>query len=127
MRKYHVQAISKWKYPGAPVEEWKHFPHELTDKHAFNMKIATLALNGRRLITTKTCFLGLAPEETQNGDVVAVLYGCNFPVVLRRSGSAFKYIGECYIDGLMDGEAIEAQKRGENQRRRLPSARTERV
>jgi hypothetical protein len=79
------------------------------------MRIATLALNGRRLITTMTGFLGLAPEETQNGDVVAVLYGCNFPVVLRRSGSAFQYIVECYIDDLMDGEAIKGQKPGEYQ------------
>lgn len=114
MRSYHVHSISKYRHPGAPVE-WKHTPYELTQEHNRNIRLASIALDGRRLITTETGFLGLAPDETQTGDTVAVLYGCNYPVILRRCQSGFRYIGECYIDGLMDGEAVEAESRGEYQ------------
>ena len=68
---------------------------------------------GRRLISTrKNKLLGLAPAETKNSDVIAILYGCSVPVVLRQvpdpSGDEilYKLIGECYIDGMMDGQAL---------------------
>lgn len=72
-----------------------HYPFELTENHAVNIGISKLALDSRKLITTNTEFLGLTPEETWSGDVIAVLYGCNFPIVLRRFERAFKYVGEC--------------------------------
>jgi hypothetical protein len=65
------------------------------------------------LATTEKRHLALVPEEAREGDRVAVLYGCNFPVLLRPDGDAFRYIGECYVDGLMDGEAIEAREKGD--------------
>ncbi|KAF2107869.1 hypothetical protein BDV96DRAFT_606141 [Lophiotrema nucula] len=80
MRKYRVEAISKYKYPGAPVDEWRHHPHELTEKHSANIHISRLALDGRKLITTETGFLGLAPEETRRGDVIAVYMTVIFPL-----------------------------------------------
>jgi hypothetical protein len=72
-----------------------------------------IGIEGRKLITTRTGWLGLAPEESEIGDIIAILFGCNYPVVLRPSSNDFKYIGECYVDGLMDGEAVEAATRGE--------------
>ncbi|KAF2025760.1 hypothetical protein EK21DRAFT_92947 [Setomelanomma holmii] len=67
----------------------------------------------RRIVTTKTGFLGLAPAEAEAGDSIAIPYGCDNPVVLRSCKDGYRYVGECYIDGLMDGEAIEAVERGE--------------
>ena len=72
-----------------------------------------MALQYRRLVTTETGFLGLAPDEVEVGDTVAVILGCNFPVLLRPFDNGYKYVGECYVDGVMDGEAIEATNRGE--------------
>lgn len=77
--------------------------------------------------------LGLAPSEAQEGDLVCIIFGCSVPLVLRdrlQSGRAEKcanplpdpegnpspdpegnsglytLIGECYVDHMMDGEAI---------------------
>lgn len=83
------------------------------------MELAVISIQYRRLVTTQTGFLGLVPEETQQGDVIAVMYGCNFPVVLRPDGDRFKVVGECYVDGLMSGEAMEAKDRGEYQEVKL--------
>ena len=66
------------------------------------------------MITTEKGFLGLAPEAVQKGDVVVIVYGCNFPVVLRRHGDMYRVIGESYVDGIMDGELMEATERGKH-------------
>jgi hypothetical protein len=88
-------------------------PQDLTEDHKKNVTLAAITLEGRKLVTTATGFVGLAPEAAQKNDVVAVLFGCSFPVVLRPFERSFKYIGECYVDGLMRGEAIGAMERGE--------------
>jgi hypothetical protein len=90
---------------------------ELLNQMAFDMHLVVLTLNRRRLVTTSGGYLGLAPEEVRKGDVIAVLYGCNFPVVLRPCGNGYLVIGECYIDDVMDGELIEAKDRGEFEER----------
>lgn len=86
---------------------------EITRECVSAMLMAVLTLIGRRMITTTVGYLGLAPEEVQEHDVVAILYGCNFPVVLRPHGDSYLLIGECYVDGIMDGEIMEAKERGE--------------
>jgi hypothetical protein len=46
------------------------------------------------------------------GDVVCVLAGHDYPVVLRRKDSHFVLIGVCSVIGLMDGEAMELVRAG---------------
>lgn len=84
----------------------------LTDHHMDNIGLCCIGLRGRKLVTTASGYLGLVPDDTRIEDILAVMPGCNFPVVLRRCSRGFKYIGECYVDGLMDGEAFEAVSRG---------------
>ncbi len=70
----------------------------------------------RRLVTTERDLLGLAPAEAKKRDLICILYGCSVPVVLRRhcdyktGQEFFQFIGECYVHGLMDGEAFDIQK-----------------
>lgn len=61
----------------------------------------------RRLTVTEKGYLGMAASRTQKGDLVVVLFGCNIPVILREGGEGnFEFVGECYVDGFMDGEAM---------------------
>lgn len=105
---------------GAPEDQGSARPlrvndieHAYSNHHASNLRRAVVALHRRRLFTTQTGYLGLAPEEVCVGDSIAVLLGCNHPVVLRPGKEGLRYIGECYVHGLMDGEAVEAATRGE--------------
>lgn len=52
---------------------------------------------------------GLCPPKSREGDFVCILYGCSVPVVMRESGSGryMTLIGEAYVHGKMDGEALE--------------------
>jgi Heterokaryon incompatibility protein (HET) len=69
----------------------------------------------------KSTLIGLAPEQVELNDVVCVLHGCSVPVVLRKidhneteaDGNSharralYELVGECYIHGMMDGEAFD--------------------
>jgi hypothetical protein len=52
--------------------------------------------------------LGLGPEITREVDIVAVLSGCDLPFVLRPEWGHYKLVGECYVEGIMHGEALVA-------------------
>jgi hypothetical protein len=66
----------------------------------------------RRLMVSNRGFLGLAPDRSQKGDLVCILFGCSVPVVLRKTADSTKFvlIGECYVDGYMAGEAVGDNK-----------------
>ncbi|MCJ1451337.1 hypothetical protein MMC28_001673 [Mycoblastus sanguinarius] len=71
----------------------------------------------RRLVITEHQLLGLVPEETKKYDLICILYGCSVPVVLRKledpatSEEYFEFVGECYVHGIMDGEAFALQRK----------------
>lgn len=52
---------------------------------------------------------GLGPRETRAGDFICILHGCSVPVVLRRTDGLdeWRLVGECFVYGLMDGEAMD--------------------
>lgn len=49
---------------------------------------------------------GLAPSDAQDNDRVCILAGCTVPVLLRPQGDHYRLIGETFIYGKMDGEAM---------------------
>jgi hypothetical protein len=57
-------------------------------------------------------YAGLVPAGAAVGDSICVLHGGKVPFVLRETSrkGVFKMIGECYIHGLMYGEALELQE-----------------
>jgi hypothetical protein len=67
---------------------------------------ASLMMNRRRLFVTERSITGLAPWDAEVGDLICVLLGCRFPVVLREREGLFELIGEAYVTGHMDGEII---------------------
>jgi hypothetical protein len=62
------------------------------------------SISNRRLVILSNNYIGLAPATTQIGDVVCVFSGAMCPMVLRRAGNTYKFVGTCYVHGIMDGE-----------------------
>ncbi|KAI0887360.1 heterokaryon incompatibility protein-domain-containing protein [Annulohypoxylon maeteangense] len=55
-----------------------------------------------------TTSFGLCPPNTQAGDLICILYGCTVPVILREGPDGYmELVGEAYVHGQMDGEAME--------------------
>ncbi|KAK1655115.1 heterokaryon incompatibility protein-domain-containing protein [Colletotrichum phormii] len=50
--------------------------------------------------------IGRCNVVARPGDAIALLFGCPFPVVLRRQELGFELVGACYISGMMYGELM---------------------
>ena len=64
---------------------------------------------GRMLaLTNKWRLLCCVPRDTIEGDSVCIILGCPTPFVLRQVDEGYRVVGPCYVHGLMDGQALEA-------------------
>ncbi|KLU87143.1 hypothetical protein MAPG_06147 [Magnaporthiopsis poae ATCC 64411] len=83
--------------------------------------------DGRSLFVTSGGHLGLCSMDARAGDSLCVLGGAVMPFILRPRSlcgngdgdgglDGFTVVGDCYVDGLMDDEAVEAMRRGESHR-----------
>lgn len=69
----------------------------------------------RRVFTTRNGYFGVGSRTLTAGDKICVLLGCAVPVMLRPHGQQFELLGECYVHGIMAGEALNAVKLGKAQ------------
>lgn len=61
----------------------------------------------RRFAVTNSGSMGFCPSGSVPGDVIVVLADSPAPFVLRaRPGSGLATLGDAYVHGIMDGEAI---------------------
>ncbi|KXS94610.1 hypothetical protein AC578_7046 [Pseudocercospora eumusae] len=65
----------------------------------------------RRFFVTEMGRIGLGPQLLKKGDQIVILYGSRVPYVLRKhEKEAWYVLGECYLHGVMYGEAIVAHR-----------------
>lgn len=69
----------------------------------------------RRFMLTENGRFGWAPDNAYDetvenqvrvGDLIAIVFGCSTPLVIRRSAEHFQIVGEAYVEGMMDGAAL---------------------
>lgn len=63
----------------------------------------------RKLCVRDNGQLGMTPILTRVGDKLCVIFGARVPYVIRpvEDSSSYQLIGECYLEGVMDGEAMQ--------------------
>ncbi|XXH02304.1 hypothetical protein Hte_008676 [Hypoxylon texense] len=100
-----------------------------TAAHREALRAAMRRLGWRRLVTTgREGYLGLAPAAARAGDAVAVLAGCNAPLVLRpveekekgegagtgpgACGGRFSVVGEAYVHWVTGQELQQRVEKG---------------
>ncbi|KAI0842996.1 heterokaryon incompatibility protein-domain-containing protein [Hypoxylon sp. FL0890] len=70
---------------------------------------------GRKFFLTARGFIGIGPASMKPDDLVVVILGVPVPFVVRKTGTQesqnYILIGECYVDGIMNGELVQAQQR----------------
>jgi len=77
------------------------------------IEILAVTCNGRRMGVTITGRVGIFPAATQIGDAVVAFFGGEVPYILRAitpENDIYHFIGECYVDGIMDGEVISTDE-----------------
>jgi hypothetical protein len=106
------------QHPGlsAPCKEFLLVARDVVwNRRTFRSK--PLADMGKALV-------GLIPQNARVGDRICILYGCSVPVVLRKhivpdEGYYWQLVGDAYVHGVMDGEAIERVSEEELQRKEM--------
>lgn len=83
---------------------------------AFSLALCNFMMTiwGRRLFWTTERYMGIGPGAMRRGDKICALFGGQVLYVLRdiRNGH-HEFIGECYVHGLMDGEALHGFEAGQ--------------
>jgi len=65
---------------------------------------------GRRICRTEKNYLGHAVWEAEEGDMIVLFLGADVPFLIRPDKDepgSYQLVGECYVHGIMDGEAME--------------------
>lgn len=99
--------------PSYPIRQLNDFDSDKIDTFLSRFH-DTVRKKARRLMITNEGVVGMAPCRARESDVVAVLFGCSLPLVLRNRGEseAWQLIGEGYAHGFMNGEVDALIKRG---------------
>lgn len=93
------------------VDDYQHLSEQFGRPEA-GWESFYLNVTGRQICITDSGYFGLIPWYSEEGDLVCCLAGGSVPYVLRQCGRGndFKLIGECYIHGVMQGEALRGAK-----------------
>jgi hypothetical protein len=72
------------------------------------------ACNQRKIFATDKGYFGLGPPVLRGGDLVCVMFGGAVPFVLRdrKGGQGYDLAGKCYVQGMMNGRAIQVWRDG---------------
>jgi hypothetical protein len=78
-------------------------------------RTATAMSQGRVFALTSSS-MGFVPNTAHAGMPIYILQGCSVPVVLRKCSdchepNTFNLEGDCYIDGVMEGELVDRLQR----------------
>lgn len=76
---------------------------------AFTFEVAS---SDRALFITAKGYMGMGPPDSQIGDKICVVLGCDKPLVIRAIGEKYLVVGKCYIYGLMNGEILAEVEEG---------------
>lgn len=99
------EPLDRWK---AVTRQWLLKDSAESQESMSNLMEGTMSLyEGRTLLFSETGYFGLGPTRAQPGDRICVILGASYPMLLREMPSGdFNVIGECYIQGLMNAEAV---------------------
>ncbi|KAK6949526.1 hypothetical protein Daesc_009609 [Daldinia eschscholtzii] len=79
--------------------------YDRTDQMTLGFRIPLSSLADRRIFRTDKGYIGLGSALAEVGDEVAVVAGARVPLILRKKGSQWTLQGDCFLKGIMQGEA----------------------
>jgi hypothetical protein len=109
---YLVQALGESEVLGADLREMakKAEPNYKEEQWS---RVANGASKNRIFARTNKGYYVLGPKVMKPGDIICVLFGGKMPFCLRPWGDRYLLVGECYVHGLMNGEAMKMIDRTE--------------
>lgn len=104
-----LEKIRKLRHYPCPISE---LPDSASDEDRADSETFQALLNvcpHRRVMTTAQGYADLGPKISEAGDIIVVVYGSQWPFVMRPCKEKYYFIGHCYIYGVMDGDFFSEQ------------------
>ncbi|KAI8961900.1 HET-domain-containing protein [Daldinia sp. FL1419] len=79
--------------------------YDRTDQMTLDFRIPLSSLADRRVFRTDKGYIGLGSALAEVDDEVAVVSGGRVPLILRKKGSQWTLKGDCFLRGIMRGDA----------------------
>jgi len=76
---------------------------------------ASRVCDDRRLFLVDSDHIGLGPNVMRPGDQLCILFGGQQLYVLRAKGKYYQLVGECFVQGWMWGEGLQAYETGQQE------------
>ena len=91
---------------------WDRFEEDARKYGEFLGQMTPIMQTEQRFFIANDQWFGVGPKSIREDDFVCVLKGAKVPFVVRSATQpdgpeAFELIGECYVHGIMNGEAME--------------------
>ncbi|CZT10030.1 uncharacterized protein RCO7_03176 [Rhynchosporium graminicola] len=64
----------------------------------------------RRMVVTEKGYIGIAPRLAKEGDCIVLVKGGRVPLILRPEEDQWELLGDCYVHGIMRGDAFDESK-----------------
>ncbi|KAE8453238.1 hypothetical protein EG329_011305 [Mollisiaceae sp. DMI_Dod_QoI] len=105
---WHKMGISESSRLLVQARSWLKFFDDETQEETEDIRqfhAACLPAHGRRFGITSHGRFCLVPRKAAANDLICIPFGSRVPFVFRKKESYFENIGECYVHGIMHGEA----------------------
>lgn len=113
-RRRKKDSHGKWKYIIGAKMDWSIYDilsaeYKSPDSVALRLSAEVVSANRVYGTTKEIGYMGMFPLASRLGDLIVVIAGGHNAHVLRQRAEAgrYTYIGECYVHGIMDGEAMK--------------------
>lgn len=110
LRAYYTAWRRYWRTAGVKDPKFIDSTYERSDAEEIELANQFLqsqlkAAYGRRFFTTSKGYMGLSQSAARIGHTVVILHGGKTPYLLQRTGKrGYRFVGECYIHGIMGGD-----------------------
>ncbi|KAI5865872.1 HET-domain-containing protein [Durotheca rogersii] len=81
-----------------------------TDRMTLNFRRHLSSLADRRVFRTERGYIGLGSALAEVGDEIVVVQGAKVPLILRARETQWTLQGDCFLKGIMQGEAYHEDK-----------------
>jgi len=108
-----IQERFKTRWPEAPLGDGSNRMQNLASALSLRLGLTRGGMR-RRFCFAEKGYVFLVPPFAKTGDLICIMLGAQMPLVIRRAesvvkereGTRYHVVGEAYLHGLMDGEAL---------------------
>ncbi|KAJ8111178.1 hypothetical protein OPT61_g6167 [Boeremia exigua] len=104
-----LQSILEWETGNSDDLVVEHVTqHRAGSSYLYQIHVLLKSCDKRKVAVLQNGLMALVPVFSQPGDLVYVLPGASVPFLFRKQDNHYIFIGDCFVQGIMFGEAWDS-------------------